>query len=89
MTIGINQIFWVYESLFNELDRLSTIVEQRVNAHHTCLTALAPALWSLNAKLQKYYNKTAKVCVHCVSQRRHLPTTWKAIAIQNIQLGRE
>ena len=63
-TIGIDQVFWVYESLFNELDRLSTIAEQRANAHHKWLTALAPALRSLNVKLRKYYNKTAKACVY-------------------------
>jgi hypothetical protein len=64
MTIGIDQVFWVYESLFNELDRLSTIAEQRVNVQHQWLTALAPALRALNAKLRKYYNKTAKACVY-------------------------
>ena len=64
MIIGIDQVFWVYESLFNELDRLLIIAEQRVNAHHIWLTALAPALRALNAKLRKYYNKTAKVCVY-------------------------
>src|SRR5579859_61768 len=64
MTIGIDQVFWVYESLFNELDRLSTIAEQRVNVQHQWLTVLAPAWRALNAKLRKYYNKTAKACVY-------------------------
>jgi hAT family C-terminal dimerisation region len=61
---GIDQVFWVYETLFNELDCLSTIAQHKSNAHHIWLTALAPALLALTAKLRKYYKKTSNVVVY-------------------------
>jgi hypothetical protein len=32
--VGIAKVFWVYESLFNELDRLSDIMDNPRNAQH-------------------------------------------------------
>ena len=54
----------MYETLFNELDHLSTIMEHRTNNHHAWLTALTPTLLALRAKLRKYYKKTEKVFVY-------------------------
>jgi len=61
---GIDKVFWVYESLFNELDRLSTIAEDRINSQHTWLQAVKPALSALRAKLSKYYGNTARSFVY-------------------------
>ena len=61
---GIAKVFWVYESLFNELDRLSDLMEDPENSEHQWLKALKPALDAMVATLQKYYNKTSGKSVY-------------------------
>jgi len=55
---GIAKVFWVYESLFNELDRLSDIMSNPRNAQHQWMIALKPALDALTSKLRKHYSAT-------------------------------
>jgi hypothetical protein len=54
----------VYESLFNELDRLSDVIEDPHNSEHHWLNALKSALDAMVASLRKYYNKTAGKLVY-------------------------
>ena len=55
---GIEKVFWVYENLFNELDRVSTILDRRENRDVAWAQELRPALNALAEKLRKYYKAT-------------------------------
>jgi hypothetical protein len=64
---GIDKVFWVYESLFNELDHLTDILEDQRNAQHRWMTVIQPALIELRDKLQDYYSKTERPSVYLSS----------------------
>lgn len=61
---GIEKVFWIYETLFNELDRLSDILEQSKSTDKAWINELYPALIAMRAKLSKYYAKTGKSTVY-------------------------
>jgi hAT family C-terminal dimerisation region/Domain of unknown function (DUF4413) len=55
---GIDKVFPTYETLFNELDRLTGMLANPRNKEHRWMKAVHPALVALKLKLKKYYGKT-------------------------------
>ena len=45
--VGIDKVFWIYETLFNELDRLDDILEASKSADARWIEALQPALGAM------------------------------------------
>ena len=62
--VGIDKVFWIYETLFNELDRLDDILEASKSADVRWIEALQPALGAMREKLAKYYRGTGKSFVY-------------------------
>jgi len=56
---GIEKVFWVYETLFNELDRLVDVINESTERDGEWAEELQPAFEAMRAKLTKYYDKTA------------------------------
>jgi hypothetical protein len=61
---GIDKVFPVYESLFNELDRLSDVLEDPTDPGHQWMSAISPALKAMRDKLKKYYGLTQEPYVY-------------------------
>ena len=55
---GIDKVFPTYEVLFNELDRISTILQNPTHSDHKWMTAIYPAVVKMKIKLKRYYAKT-------------------------------
>ena len=56
---GIEKVFWIYETLFNELDRLEDVMEESNGRDAEWIKELQPAFEVMRTKLTKYYDKTA------------------------------
>ena len=92
---GIAKVFWVYESLFNEIDRLTTIMKNHRSAHHKWLKASELAFDSMSAKLRKYYKDTENQFVYpdaVIFQPRSKlalfqQKSWEAHHIKNYSTG--
>ena len=56
---GIEKVFWIYETLFNELDRLVDVMDKTVGKDAKWVKELQLRSKAMRAKLTKYYNKTA------------------------------
>jgi len=56
--VRIEKVFWIYETLFNELDQLVDVMDKAVRKDAKWVTELQPAFKAMRAKLTKYYNKT-------------------------------
>jgi hAT family C-terminal dimerisation region len=61
---GIERVFWIYETLFNELDRLMEVLEKSKSPEAVWIEELQPALEAMRKKLSKYYGATAKAFVY-------------------------
>ena len=55
---GIDKVFPAYETLFNELDRLTDVLVDSESMQHRWMKAVHPALVVMKHKLKKYYGKT-------------------------------
>ena len=55
---GIDKVFPLYEVLFNELDRISTILQDPTHIDHKWMSAVYPAVVEMKIKLKRYYAKT-------------------------------
>lgn len=55
---GIHKVFPVYETLFNELDRISTVLQDPNHSDHKWMAAVYPAVVEMKIKLKRYYAKT-------------------------------
>ena len=54
---GIDKVFPTYEVLFNELDRISTILQNPTHSDHKWMTVIYPAVVEMKIKLKRYYAK--------------------------------
>jgi hypothetical protein len=61
---GIEKVFWIYETLFNELDRLAEVMDQSEEEEAKWIKELRPAFVAMRAKLTKYYIGTSKPSVY-------------------------
>ena len=61
---GIEKVFWVYETLFNEIDRLVEAMDNVIGRDSQWIRELLPAFQAMRAKLTKYYDKTATPFVY-------------------------
>src|SRR5579859_2780224 len=61
---GIERVFWIYETLFNELERLSDVLEWSKSRDKAWIHELQPALIAMRAKLSKYYTKMENPAVY-------------------------
>jgi len=61
---GIEKVFWIYETLFNELDRLAEVMDQADTKEAEWIKELQPAFGAMRAKLTKYYTGTSKPSVY-------------------------
>ena len=61
---GIEKVFWLYESLYNELDRLSALIEASDRMEAEWIDYLQPTFEAMRKKLTKYYDKTALPSVY-------------------------
>ena len=57
---GIEQVFWIYEKLFNDLDRIAEHLNNATGEEERCFDALIPAYDTMRSKLSKYYSGTGK-----------------------------
>ena len=55
---GIEKVFPTYEVLFNELDRISTVLQDPAHPDHKWMTAIYPTVVEMKFKLKRYYAKT-------------------------------
>jgi hypothetical protein len=55
---GIYKVFWSYETLFNEIDRLKAKLRKSRSYSRPWVDALQSAIEALATKLRKYYKKT-------------------------------
>ena len=68
-------MFPTYEVLFNELDRISTILQNPTHSDHKWMTAIYPAVVEMKIKLKRYYAKTEHPYVY--SNSLILSPKWK------------
>ena len=61
---GIEKVFWIYETLFNELDRLAELIDRSNGEEGDWVEELHPAFTAMRAKLTKYYTGTSKPSVY-------------------------
>ena len=61
---GIEKVFWIYESLYNEIDRLVEVMDTTVGRDSQWVKELLPAFRLMRTKLTKYYDKTALPTVY-------------------------
>jgi hypothetical protein len=61
---GIEKVFWIYESLYNEIDRLVEVMDTTVGRDSQWVRELLPAFTLMRTKLTKYYDKTALPTVY-------------------------
>ena len=61
---GIEKVFWIYETLFNELDRIVETMDKAVGEEAGWIEELEPAFGAMRAKLTKYYTGTSKPFVY-------------------------
>jgi len=61
---GIEKVFWIYETLFNELDRLAELIDRSDGEEGDWIEELHPAFLAMRAKLTKYYTGTSKPSVY-------------------------
>ena len=61
---GIEKVFWIYESLYNEIDRLMEGMDTTVGRDSEWVKELLPAFRLMRTKLTKYYDKTALPTVY-------------------------
>ena len=54
----IDKVFSIYEVLFNELDRISTILQNPTHSDHKWMTVIYLAVVEMKIKLKRYYAKT-------------------------------
>jgi hypothetical protein len=55
---GIDQVFWVYETLFNKIDKLTSTIKKAIGKKKPWAKALQGAIEEMGSKLSKYYEKT-------------------------------
>ena len=67
MRPGIDKVFPTYETLFNELDRLTETLVNAQNEQHRWMKSVHPALIAMKIKLKKYYGKTHGPYVYAYS----------------------
>ena len=61
---GIEKVFWIYETLFNELDRLVEMMDRADGKEAEWIEEYQPAFEAMGAKLIKYYTGTSKPSVY-------------------------
>ena len=61
---GIEKIFWIYEKLFNDLNRLAEQLNNATGKKEKCLEDLISANDIMWSKLSKYYSGTGKPDVY-------------------------
>ena len=61
---GIEKVFWIYEKLFNDVDRIAQHLNNETGEEKRCLDALIPAYDAMHSKLSKYYSGTEKPDVY-------------------------
>jgi hypothetical protein len=61
---SIDKVFWVYETLYNELDQFSEVLNQPAHKNYPWAQEIKPALNALHKKLTKYYSRTGKPFVY-------------------------
>jgi len=61
---GIEKVFWIYEKLFNDLDRLAEQLDDATGEEERCLDDLISAYDAMRSKLSKYYSGTGKPGVY-------------------------
>ena len=61
---GIDKVFPTYEVLFNELDRLSEVLEDPTHDDYKWMNAIYPAIIEMKLKLKRYYGKTEHPSVY-------------------------
>lgn len=61
---GIEKVFWIYETLFNELDQLVETMDRSDGEELKWIEELQPAFAAMRAKLMKYYTGTSKLSVY-------------------------
>ena len=60
----IEKVFWIYETLFNEIDRIAEAIDNAVGEETEWIEELEPAFVVMRAKLTKYYTDTSKSSVY-------------------------
>ena len=61
---GIEKVFWIYESLYNEIDRLVEVMDTTVGRDSQWVKELLPAFRLMRTKLTKYYDQTVLPTVY-------------------------
>jgi len=65
---AIDAVFWSYETLFNEIDQLQTILSTPTNKRRSWVQEVAVAVEKMASKLRKYYKATDKPYVYSDGQ---------------------
>ena len=61
---GIEKVFWIYESLYNEIDHLMEVMDTTAGRDSEWVKELLPVFRLMRTKLTKYYDKTALPTVY-------------------------
>src|SRR5438046_1842787 len=72
---GIDKVFPTYEVLFNELDRLSEVLEDPTHDDHKWMRAIYPAVIEMKLKLKRYYGMMERP--HVYGNSIILNSKWK------------
>ena len=56
---SIKKVFWIYESLYNEINHLMKVMDMTVGRDSEWVKELLPVFKDMRTKLTKYYDKTA------------------------------
>ena len=61
---SIDRVFWIYEILFNKIDKLKSTFCLPIYSHHAWIQELHNAVDNMASKLRKYYDQTDKPYVY-------------------------